>query len=60
MSTPTKMAIEDRVRAAIATVDDPEYPGISIVDLGLLESIHVQPNGDVVIGLVRRSPVALH
>ena len=52
MSTPTKMAIEDRVRAAIATVDDPEYPGISIVDLGLLESIDVQPNGDVVVGLV--------
>ena len=52
MSTPTTMAIEDRVRAAIATVDDPEYPGISIVDLGLLESIDVQPNGDVVVGLV--------
>ena len=52
MSTPTKMAIEDRVRAAIATVDDPEYPGISIVDLGLLESIDVQPDGNVVVGLV--------
>ena len=52
MSPPTKMAFEDRVRAAIATVDDPEYPGISIVDLGLLEYIHVQPNGDVVIGQV--------
>ena len=52
MSTPTKMAIEDRVRAAIATVDDPEYPGISIVDLGLLESIDVHPAGNVVVGLV--------
>ena len=26
------------VRAAVATVDDPELPGISIVELGLLES----------------------
>jgi ring-1,2-phenylacetyl-CoA epoxidase subunit PaaD len=42
----------DRIRAAMATVDDPEYPGISIVDLGLLESIDVRPDGDVAIGLV--------
>ena len=52
MNTPTTVAIEERVRAAIATVDDPEYPGISIVDLGLLESIDVQPDGGVVVGLV--------
>ena len=51
MSTPTTMAIAARVRAAIATVDDPEYPGISIVDLGLLESSAGQPNGDVGVGL---------
>ena len=52
MNASTTVAIEERVRAAIATVDDPEYPGISIVDLGLLESIDVQPDGDVVVGLV--------
>ena len=52
MIAPTTVAIEERVRAAIATVDDPEYPGISIVDLGLLESIDVQPDGGVVVGLV--------
>ena len=52
MIAPTTVAIEERVRAAVATVDDPEYPGISIVDLGLLESIDVQPDGDVVVGLV--------
>ena len=52
MIAPTTVAIEERVRAAVATVDDPEYPGISIVDLGLLESIDVQPDGHVVVGLV--------
>ena len=52
MIAPTTVAIEERVRTAVATVDDPEYPGISIVDLGLLESIDVQPDGDVVVGLV--------
>lgn len=31
----------DCIRDAVATVDDPEYPGVSIVDLGLLESIEV-------------------
>lgn len=30
------------VRDAVATVDDPEYPGVSIVDLGLLESLEVE------------------
>ena len=29
------------VRDAVATVPDPEYPDVSIVDLGLLESIDV-------------------
>jgi ring-1,2-phenylacetyl-CoA epoxidase subunit PaaD len=31
------------VRAAVALVDDPEYPGVSIVDLGILE--HVRATG---------------
>ena len=29
------------VHGAVASVDDPEYPGISIVDLGLLERLEV-------------------
>ena len=29
------------VHEAVASVDDPEYPGISIVDLGLLERLEV-------------------
>lgn len=41
----------EEVREAVSAVDDPEYPGLSIVDLGLLESIHIQADG-VTIGLV--------
>jgi len=40
------------VHAAVASVDDPEYPGVSIVDLGLLESIEVDDGQSVSIGLV--------
>jgi ring-1,2-phenylacetyl-CoA epoxidase subunit PaaD len=43
---------EAAVHAAVASIDDPEYPGISIVDLGLLESLEVNPDGSVVVGLV--------
>lgn len=41
------MTVVDReaVRAAVATVDDPEYPGVSIVDLGLLEHVEVTETG---------------
>ena len=31
------------VRATVATVDDPELPGVSIVELGLLEELSVAP-----------------
>ena len=43
--------LRDEIRAAIGTVDDPEYPGLSIVDLGLLESIHIART-EVTIGLI--------
>ncbi|MGH1491414.1 MAG: iron-sulfur cluster assembly protein [Acidimicrobiales bacterium] len=33
---------EAAVHAAVASVDDPEYPGISIVDLGLLETLDIE------------------
>ncbi len=35
---------EAAVHAAVSSVDDPEYPGISIVDLGLLESLSIDPD----------------
>ena len=40
------------VRAAVATVDDPELPGVSIVELGLLEELSVGADGAVSIGLI--------
>ena len=36
-------ALRERVRSAVAAVDDPEYPGISITDLGLVEALDVTP-----------------
>jgi ring-1,2-phenylacetyl-CoA epoxidase subunit PaaD len=42
----------DSVRAAVAAVDDPELPGVSIVELGLLEQLSVDADGAVVIGLI--------
>ncbi len=44
-------AQETEVLRAIALVDDPEYPGVSIVDLGLLEHVDVR-NGVATIGLI--------
>ena len=40
------------IHLAIEKVNDPEYPGISIVDLGLLENIKVNEIGEVVIQLI--------
>lgn len=44
--------LEARVHSAVSSVDDPEYPGVSIVDLGLLESIDVRADGTAVVGLI--------
>ena len=43
--------ILDKIRQAIGRVEDPEYPGLSIVDLGILESIRLTPT-NVTVGLV--------
>jgi ring-1,2-phenylacetyl-CoA epoxidase subunit PaaD len=40
------------VRDAVAAVDDPELPGVSIVELGLLEQLDVDDTGSVAIGLI--------
>ncbi|MDH3678774.1 MAG: metal-sulfur cluster assembly factor [Acidimicrobiia bacterium] len=45
-------ASELDVHRAVASVDDPEYPSISIVDLGLLERLEIDADGAVTIGLV--------
>ena len=36
--------LETRVLEAIATVNDPEYPDVSIVDLGLLQNVNIGSN----------------
>lgn len=48
------IGLELAVHAAVASVDDPEYPGVSVVELGLLEHIKVDPTqpGAVRIGLI--------
>lgn len=45
------VSLELAVHAAVASIDDPEYPGISIVDLGLLETLDVA-DGIAHIGLI--------
>ena len=41
----------EEVLSAIRSVDDPEYPGVSIVDLGLLESLDID-GSTVRVGLI--------
>ena len=43
--------IEGAVLAAVASVNDPEYPDVSIVDLGLVESLTVD-DGVAHVGLI--------
>lgn len=45
--------LQHDVLDALRTIDDPEYPGVSIVDLGLLEAVRVdEAAGRVEIDLV--------
>ena len=46
--------LEARVREAVAAVPDPEYPDVSIIDLGLLESLSVGPDDGDAGGTVAR------
>jgi ring-1,2-phenylacetyl-CoA epoxidase subunit PaaD len=41
-----------RVRAALRTVHDPEIPTVSIVDLGLVHDVRVEPDGRVAVELL--------
>ena len=46
------LASVQEIHTAIEKINDPEYPGISIVDLGLLENVKVNEIGEVVIQLI--------
>lgn len=48
----TVLALDAAVRAAVAAVPDPEYPGVTIDDLGILESVEVDAGGRAAVGLV--------
>tara|TARA_R110002110_G_scaffold6449_2_gene32392 strand:+ start:1131 stop:1616 length:486 start_codon:yes stop_codon:yes gene_type:complete len=56
MSILSSISVESLVRSvadAVASVHDPEYPDVSIADLGLVESVTVSESGDVAtIGLI--------
>ncbi|MFO0972395.1 MAG: 1,2-phenylacetyl-CoA epoxidase subunit PaaD [Phycisphaerae bacterium] len=41
--------LEHRVRAAVASVTDPEIPVLSIVDLGMVNGVAVEPDGSAVV-----------
>ncbi|HEY0746582.1 MAG TPA: 1,2-phenylacetyl-CoA epoxidase subunit PaaD [Steroidobacteraceae bacterium] len=48
------VSVEERVRSAweaLARVEDPEIPAVSIVDLGLIRFVHVKPNETLDVGL---------
>jgi ring-1,2-phenylacetyl-CoA epoxidase subunit PaaD len=41
-----------RIRAALRTVRDPEIPTVSIVDLGLVHDLRVEPDGRIAVELL--------
>ncbi len=45
-------SLDVQVHAAVRSIDDPEYPGVSIVELGLLETVDISANGRVTVGLI--------
>ncbi len=44
--------LTDSVRAAVEAVPDPEYPGIGIGDLGIVDDVRVDSDGRVEVELV--------
>lgn len=48
----TATATVEDVSRALAQVHDPEYPGVSIVDLGLLEGVRVDDAGHAEVDLI--------
>ncbi len=51
---PAAALLEASVRDAVAAVPDPEYPDVSIIDLGLLESLSVSTDESDAGGIVAR------
>lgn len=53
---PAAALLEATVRDAVAAVPDPEYPDVSIIDLGLLESLSVVTDGNGTVARVGLIP----
>ena len=53
---PATKLLEGMVRDAVRAVPDPEYPDVSIIDLGLLESLSVGTDGDATVARVGLIP----
>lgn len=51
-STTDTHSTAGQVRSALEQVFDPEYPDISVIDLGLIQSVEVSADGLVTIGLI--------
>jgi len=48
------LSVDERVALAwnaLSTVEDPEIPAVSILDLGLIRFVTARPNGDLQVGL---------
>ncbi len=55
--------LEASVRDAVAAVPDPEYPDVSIIDLGLLESLSVgidESDADVAVAVPSSNHTSTH
>ncbi|MBX6349894.1 MAG: phenylacetate-CoA oxygenase subunit PaaJ [Clostridia bacterium] len=52
MPEPAGEGLVERVREALATVHDPEIPSVSIVDLGLVETVRADEAGRVEVELL--------
>ena len=55
MDAETRLKIEERIRAMLKTVYDPEIP-VNIYDLGLIYKIDLQDDGDVSIDMTLTAP----
>jgi len=51
MSAPVTTSMDDAIRAALATVDDPEIRR-PITDLGMVSSVDIQPDGRVTVAIL--------
>lgn len=56
MSVAASIAAPRAVVDAVASVPDPEYPGISIADLGLVEAVHAQETASGLVVTVELIP----